>query len=33
MDKTTLLYMEKEELIKSILNVKDIGVIKKIRSA
>lgn len=32
MDKATLLYMEKKELIKSILNVKDVDVIKKIRS-
>lgn len=32
MDKTTLLYVEREEVIKSLLNVKDISVIKKIRS-
>jgi hypothetical protein len=32
MDKTTLLYVEREEAIKSLLNVKDISVIKKIRS-
>lgn len=32
MDKTTLLYIEREEAIKSLLNVKDISVIKKIRS-
>lgn len=31
MDNTTLLY-EREELIKSLFNVKDIRVIKKIRS-
>lgn len=32
MDKTTLLYIEREEAIKSLLNVEDISVIKKIRS-
>ncbi|MDR1883733.1 MAG: hypothetical protein LBR26_13255 [Prevotella sp.] len=32
MDKTTLLYVEREKAIKSLLNVKDISVIKKIRS-
>jgi hypothetical protein len=31
MDKTTL-YIEREEAIKSLLNVEDISVIKKIRS-
>jgi hypothetical protein len=32
MDKTTLLYVEREEAIKSLLSVEDISVIKKIRS-
>jgi hypothetical protein len=30
--KTTLLYIEREEAIKSLLNVEDISIIKKIRS-
>lgn len=32
MDKATLLYVERDELIKSLLNVKDVNLIKKIRS-
>jgi hypothetical protein len=32
MDNSILLYEEREELMKSLLNVKDVSVIKKIRS-